>query len=105
MHVGASAICPHGGQISAITTNTRVFVDHQPVVTQNDFFTVLGCTFSLPSGPHPCILTKWIVPSTRLLVNGRPVVLQNSIGMCQSADQSPQGPPNVISTQTRVKGV
>jgi hypothetical protein len=103
MHVGATAICPHAGQITATTTNTRVFVNHQPVVTQNDIFTILGCT--LPPPPPPCILTKWLVPSTRLLVNGQPVVLQDSIGMCQSADQSPQGPPNVISTQIRVKGV
>lgn len=105
LHVGASAICPHAGQISAITTNTRVLVSGQPVVTQPDTFTVVGCPFSTPAGPHPCVITKWIVPATRVLVNRKPVILQNSVGICQSADQAPQGPPSVIATQVRVKGV
>lgn len=100
MQVGANAMCPHGGQISSITTNTRVFVNRQPAVTQVDTFPIIGCTF--PS--HPCILSKWHLPATRILVNGKPAILQDSQGICYSADQSPQGPPNIISTQIRARG-
>jgi len=37
-------------------------------------------------------------------VGGQPVILQNSTGLCQSAEQIPQGPPNVVMTQMRVRG-
>jgi hypothetical protein len=32
-------------------------------------------------------------------------LLKASTGLCLSAEQIPQGPPNVIMTQMRVKGV
>ena len=41
-HVGATAICPHGGQVSTISTNTRVMVGGQPVATQPDTYTVVA---------------------------------------------------------------
>lgn len=106
LHVGATIMCPHGGQVSLITSNTQVFVDKKPVATQNDAFLVAGCPFPGPSlPPHPCVVVRWLVPATRVLVNGQPVVLRDSTGICQSADQTPQGPPNVIVTQIRVKGI
>jgi hypothetical protein len=106
LHVGAYVICPHGGTVSAVTTNNRVFVTGQPVVTQPDTFTIAGCVFALPSGtPHPCVIAKWLVPATHVLTSGKPVILQNSVGICQSADQTPQGSPSAIITQVRVKGV
>jgi hypothetical protein len=104
LHVGASIICPHGGQVSAISSNTRVFVSGQPVVTQADIFLIAGCAFTIPIGPHPCVLVKWLVPATRVFVMGIPVILQNSVGLCQSADQTPQGPPQVITSQVKVRG-
>jgi hypothetical protein len=106
MHVGATTICPHGGQVSIASTNTRVFVGRQLVATQSDTFTVSGCTFTVPPGkPQPCVMVKWLVAASRIMVGGKPAVLQNSIGLCQSAEQIPQGPPNVVMTQIRVKGV
>lgn len=103
LHVGMTAICPHGGQISAIPSNVRVTVSGQNVVTVADTFPIAGCTFA-PAAPHPCVLTKWIVPATRVSVLGQPVLLDTSIGLCQAADQTPQGPPSVIATQLRVTG-
>jgi hypothetical protein len=106
MHVGATAICPHGGQITTISTNTRVMVSGgQPVATQPDTYIVAGCAFTVPGPkPQPCVSVKWIVPATRVMVGGKPAILQTSTGICQSAEQLPQGPPNVIMTQMRVKG-
>jgi hypothetical protein len=105
LHAGASTICPHGGQISYITSNIRVSVSKQKVVTSGDVFPIAGCVFNVASAPHPCVNVKWIVPATRILVNGQPALLSDSVGLCQSADQSPQGPPSVIVTQLRVKGM
>lgn len=104
-HVGATAACPHSGQISVISTNARVMVSAQPVATMADTYTIAGCPFTVPGPkPQPCVTAKWIVPAVRVQVNGQPVILQTSTGICQSAEQVPQGPPNVIATQTRVMG-
>lgn len=98
VHVGATILCPHAGQVSVVTTNTRVLTGGQPAATLADLYPIAGCS----SG---CAIAIWIVPATRVFVNGQPVILKNSVGVCQSATQSPQGPPNVVATQSRVSGV
>jgi hypothetical protein len=100
--VGASAICPHGGQIQAVSTNTRVMLSGMPATTASDTFTIAGCAFNVSSAPSPCLTVKWLVPATRVKVGGQFVILQTSTGLCQSGAQAPQGPPNVTSTQTKV---
>lgn len=103
-HVGATAMCPHAGQISTISSNTRVLVSGQPVATLADTFLVAGCAFNVSSKPSPCIKVQWLAPATRVLVNGQPVILNTSAGLCQSPEQAPQGPPIVTVTQPRVIG-
>lgn len=104
-HVGATALCPHGGPIQTITTNSRVLVSGQPVAILSDTYLVSGCAFTTPvPKPQPCIKVQWLVPAMRVRVNGQPVILQDSTGLCQSAEQIPQGPPNIVMTQLRVKG-
>jgi uncharacterized Zn-binding protein involved in type VI secretion len=101
-HVGAAAICPHGGPVSTISQNTRVLVSGLPVATVADNYLIAGCVFSTAAGPHPCVTVRWLVPSLRVRVNGQPAILQTSTGLCQAPDQLPQGPPTVITTQPRV---
>jgi hypothetical protein len=105
VQVGASIICPHGGQVSATTSNTQVTLGGQPAVTVEDEYLVAGCTFTIPPGvPQPCVEVQWVVPATRVFVNGQPVILFDSTGLCLNPEQAPQGPPTVISTQTSVTG-
>lgn len=108
VHVGAQAMCPHGGQVTFITANSRVMVNGQPAITVADTFTIAGCPFQIPipSGtkPQPCVTGRWITPATRVTINGQPAILQMSSGLCQSAEQIPQGPPNVSVVQSRVSG-
>ena len=102
-HVGATAICPHGGQVTTISSNTRVLVNGMPAAVVNDTSIVAGCAFTVPGPkPQPCVKVQWLVPATRVLVNGQPVLLQTSSGLCLSAEQIPQGPPTIVATQTRV---
>ena len=102
-HLGGTAICPHGGQVTVIPTNTRVFVSGQPVATMADTYLVAGCAFTIPGPkPQPCVKVQWLVPATRVLAGGQPVILQTSTGLCLSAEQIPQGPPTIIATQPRV---
>ena len=104
-HVGAQAMCPHGGQVSTISSNSRVLVGGQAVATLSDTYLVSGCSFTLPSGkPQPCVKVQWLVPASRVQVGGQPVILQSSSGLCLSAEQIPQGPPSIVSTQMRTSG-
>jgi hypothetical protein len=106
LHVGASAICPHGGQVTIIPSSPRVLVSGQPVATFADTTLVAGCAFTVPGPkPQPCIKVQWLVPAARVMVNGQPALLQTSPGLCQSAEQIPQGPPTVIAGQVRVRGM
>ena len=109
VHVGASIQCPHAGQVSVTSANSRVRVSGQPVATLNDSYMVAGCPFQIPIGvgtkPQPCVTVRWLEPALRVRVNGQPAILNNSLGLCQSIEQIPQGPPMVATTQMRVKGL
>lgn len=104
-HVGAVAICPHAGQIQVISSNTRVLVNGMPVATIVDTSLVVGCPFTVGTKYQPCLKVQWLMPATRVLINGQPALLQSSTGLCLSAEQIPQGPPSVITTQPRVMGM
>ena len=105
LHVGASILCPHAGQAAIISANTRVKVSGQPVAVLNDTTTIAGCAFTVPGPkPQPCIKVLWLVPAARVKVNGQAALLSTSSGLCQSAEQIPQGPPQVVVTQMRVRG-
>src|SRR6185436_14116160 len=100
-HVGAAAICPHGGQVTVISSNARVLVSGMPVATLADQYVVAGCVFTVGPKPQPCIKAQWLVPAVRVLINGQPAILQTSTGLALSAEQIPQGPPTIVSTQPR----
>jgi hypothetical protein len=104
-HVGAVAICPHGGQVQTISSNVRVLVSGMPVATISDVSLIAGCPFFVGPAYHPCIKVQWLVPATRVLINGQPALLQSSTGLCLAPDQAPQGPPTIVSTQPRVMGM
>ena len=102
-HVGATAICPHGGQVQEITPNTRVLVSGQPVVTLAGTHLVAGCPMTTPGGtPQPCLTVQWLVPAVRVQVMGSPAILNTSSSLCVGSPAP--GPANVILTQTRVQG-
>jgi hypothetical protein len=104
-HVGAKTLCPHAGNATTVSSNTRVKVSGMAVATVDDLTTVAGCTFTVPTNkPQPCVKVQWLVPAVRVKVMGTWVLLETSGGACQSAEQIPQGQPNVVATQTRVKG-
>ena len=104
LHNGALVACPHGGSVSVIACNNRVFVNKQPVATIADSFVVSGCHYVDSVASSQCLTVKWLLAAKRVFVNGKNVILSNSVGVCQNANQVPQGPPNVLNTQLRVKG-
>ncbi len=102
-HVGATAICPHGGQVTTVSSNARVLVNGMPAATMSDQSLIAGCAFQLPGPtPSPCLRVQWLVPAMRVSVMGQPVLLQTSQNLCLSPAQAPQGPAIVTVNQTRV---
>lgn len=112
MHVNAVMQCTHGAKATIAPSQPRVVVGGQPVATMVSMIAVAGCPFQIPvpggTKPQPCMTVKWTMPSTRFLVGGQPAALVPAPGpgpgICQSAEQIPQGPPTVSTVQTRVTG-
>lgn len=102
LHVGATVLCTHAGQAQPVTSNPRVRVSGQPIVTQANTYTIAGC--SLPTPPvanGPCVTAQWVTAATRVRASGMPVLLQDSQAIC-----APTGTPlNILLTQFRVKGM
>ena len=96
-------MCPHGGTVTVVTSNTRSTAGGSAVVRSNDTFTVVGCAFTLPP-PHVCVRIQWIQPATQSRAGGDFTLTQQSVGLCLAADQAPQGTDQVVATQPRVSG-
>jgi hypothetical protein len=103
--VGAVAMCPHGGQVTAVSSNVRVLASGTPVTLATDQFVVAGCTFAAGSVPQPCVRVQWTTPTTRCVFNGRPAITALSVGICIAANGVPGGPVVVTTTQPRAVAV
>ena len=98
--------CPHAGQASHVPSQQRVLVQGAPALVLSDQGMIAGCPFTIPGPkPSPCTTLRWTVGATRVLAGGQPVLLQSSVGLCNSPEQAPQGPPIISVVQPRVQGM
>lgn len=98
-------MCPHGGTVTATTTNTRAQVGGGFLVRASDTFVIAGCPFTIPSGVvHPCVTVQWVVPATRSQAGGDFTLTEESVGLCLGPDGAPQGTVLISSTQPQVSG-
>ena len=97
-------MCPHGGTVTAITSNTRVSAASGYVVRASDTFTIAGCSFILGSNPHPCVQVKWVQTDQHSTAVGDSTLNEDSVGLCVAGDQAAQGTVMINSTQARVSG-
>jgi hypothetical protein len=105
LQLGCIIQCPHKGIATVNPINTRVTAGGAYLLLATDSYTIAGCTFILGNSPHPCVTIEWQAPAQRVKVNGQPVLLETSLGICKAADQVPQGPAQVSGVQKRVKGM
>jgi hypothetical protein len=107
LSVTSSLQCPHGGSVQIISANVRVKVDSACAALATDQFVVSGCPFQIPIGtgtkPSPCVTVKWLVTDLRVKVNSTPTLSRSSVGICQSAEQIPQGPVSIVNTQVKAQ--
>jgi hypothetical protein len=102
----ASYMCPHGGQVTIVTTNSRVKAEASRFLLRvSDTFLVVGCPFNVSGAPSPCVMVRWLNESKRVKVMGVPVLLETSIGLCQNAAGVPQGPAMIMGPQSRAKAL
>jgi hypothetical protein len=105
LNTSSVLMCPHGGSVSAVSSNARAKAGDF-LVRMSDTFTISGCAFALPAiGPHPCVLVQWVKSTLRCQAGGDYCLSQDSVGLCLAADQTPQGTVLIQSTQTRVSGL
>jgi hypothetical protein len=98
--------CPHGGMVTAMTTNTVAQAGGEYIVRSSDTFMIAGCAFTLPSGnPNPCMTVQWGTAALTNTVMSDSVLTEDSVGMCLAADQTPQGPVIISSAQPLVSGL
>jgi hypothetical protein len=98
-------MCPHGGTVTAISSDTRVFVTGMPVATMADQYLVAGCVFNIAGAPTPCLRVQWLTSATRVLVNGVPPITALSTGLSMLVTGAPAGPPIIVQTQPRVSAL
>lgn len=100
--------CPHGGVVSAITTNIAAQAGGAYIVRSSDTFMIAGCPFTLPVTPpvpHPCMTVQWVTSALMNTVMSDSVLTEESVGMCLADDQTPQGPVMISFTQPQVSGL
>jgi hypothetical protein len=98
-------MCPHGGTVTAISSNTQVSAGGAPLVRSSDTFIIAGCPFTLPGPvPSPCMTVQWIQTDTQSKAAGDFTLSMNSMGLCLAATQAPQGTVLINNTQQKVTG-
>ena len=101
LHVGATVLCTHAGQATPMTSNPRVLVSGQAIVTLTTPDIIAGCPFVPPGGNGPCASAQWTRGAQRVLASAMPGVLVDSQSIC-----APTGTPlTPTTTQIRVLGV
>lgn len=97
-------MCPHGGTVQAITTNTKAKAGGDFILRSSDTFIIAGCPFMIGPSPHPCVQVQWVQPDTRSQVMSDFTLSEASVGLCVAPDQAVQGTVLINFTQPQVSG-
>jgi hypothetical protein len=104
LNTNSVLMCPHGGTVTATTSNNRVLAAGAPVLRAADTFVITGCPFPPTGTPHPCVTVQWQTTDQRSLMIDKLTLSESSVGVCLAGDQAPQGFVVISSTQQRVSG-
>jgi hypothetical protein len=96
-------MCPHGGMVNAISSNTRAQAGGDFILRASDTFIIAGCPFNL-AAPHPCVQVQWVQSDTRSQAASDFTLSEQSVGLCVAGDLAVQGTVLILFTQPRVSG-
>lgn len=105
LHAQAAVTCSHGGRLTITPAQLRVTVAGQPVATSGATLAVLGCP---GVNGVVCTTATWANVSSRVLVDGQPVLLQAPVPLVPPATGNgtvvgpPPNLPLVTAAQPRV---
>ena len=102
--VSSVMMCPHGGMVQPVTTNTRARAAGDFLLRSSDTFLIVGCPFLLALVPHPCVQVQWVLTALQSKAVGDFNLNESSVGLCVAADQAVQGTVLIQFTQPRVGG-
>jgi hypothetical protein len=105
LNANSMMMCPHGGQVTAITSNARAQAAGGFLLRSSDTFVIAGCPFILGLVPHPCVQVQWVQPAGRSQAVGDFMLTEASVGLCVAPDQAVQGMVLVTVAQPRVSGI
>lgn len=96
-------LCPHGGMVMHIPASfSGELVNGEIPMLINDIYVVVGCPNFMGGASSACTKVIWTTASTSYFINGVPVLIHTSTGICRNASGTPQGPPIVAAFQTSV---
>lgn len=104
LNTSSVMMCPHGGSVSAISSNARTKADGAFVVRPSDTFMIAGCPLNVSGAPHPCMRVQWVTPAARSKAVGDATLTTDSVGLCLAGDGAAQGTVMIVSAQARAKG-
>lgn len=98
------AQCPHAIPATLLSSALKVLVVGAPPLVMGDKGAVAGCPFQLPAGPtpSPCVTLMLTGASSKVLVEGKPVLRVSPGDLGVAATQAPQGPVIWASVQAKV---
>lgn len=105
LNTSSILMCPHGGSVNVISSNTRVQAAGDYLVRSSDTFLIAGCAFMIGPSPHPCVQVNWVQTDNKSEVMSDFTLSEQSVGMCVAADQAVQGAVLINFTQPRVSGI
>lgn len=98
-------MCPHGGSVTLSSSQSKVKAGGAAVLRPGDTFSIAGCAFSTPAGPHPCVTVQWLNPSQTSSASSDKALTKSSVGLCKAGDQAPQGTVMIQQTQMKVSAL
>lgn len=105
LNASSTLMCPHGGTVQIICSNTRSQAGGAFAVRSSDTFVIAGCPFVIGVVPHPCMQVQWVQPAARCKAGGDFMLTEASVGLCSAADQAVQGPVTIVVAQPKVNGL
>lgn len=105
LNKASQLMCPHGGTVTIITSNSRAKASGDFLVRASDTFTIAGCPLIVSGVAHPCVKVTWVQPAGRSKTVSDANLTEQSTGLCVAADQAAQGTVQIVFSQPRVKGL